>query len=113
MDKEEVVAIAKKESVFQQELKQEIENMFPGAIVAKMEAFQGVPDLIVLWYENWALLECKRSKNASKQPNQDYYVNMFRTWSYSAFIYPENKQEVLDELQSAFRSKKPARVPKR
>lgn len=107
--------IAKKETKFQKDLKNEIRNMFPGAIVTKMDAgeIQGIPDLIVLWQDRWALLECKKSKSASKQPNQEYYVNKFRTWSYSAFIYPENKEEVLNELQSAFRNTKPTCISKR
>lgn len=114
MDKKGVVDIAR-ESKFQKKLKDDIRELFPGAVVTKMDAndIQGIPDLLVIWFDKWALLECKESRKASKRPNQDYYVNMFRTWSYSAFVYPENKEEILDELQSAFKSSKPTRIPKR
>ncbi len=92
------------ESKFQHELIGELEKMFPGALIYKNETKQGFPDLTVLYENRWALLECKKSQNASHQPNQDYYVNMANNMSFSRFIYPENKQEVLDELQQAFRT---------
>ena len=92
------------ESKFQHELIGELENMFPGALIYKNETKQGIPDLTVLYKEHWALLECKKSQDASHQPNQDYYVERANEMSFSRFIYPENKQEVLDELQQAFRT---------
>lgn len=52
----------------------------------------------------WASLECKKSANAAKQPNQEYYVDLMDNMSFSRFVYPENKEEVLSELQSAFRT---------
>jgi hypothetical protein len=48
------------------------------------------------------MLECKKSASASHQPNQDYYVDKFRKWSYAAFVYPENLDTVLYELQEVF-----------
>lgn len=90
------------ESKFQHDLIEELKTIFPGALVFKNETKQGIPDLTVLWKNNWALLECKKSRTASHQPNQDYYVDMANSMSFSRFVYPENKQEVLDELQQAF-----------
>lgn len=80
--------------------------MFPGAMVLKNDPnyIQGIPDLTVLYCDKWATLEVKRSENASHQPNQDYYVGLMNQMSFSGFIYPENKEVVLDELQRAFRS---------
>lgn len=79
--------------------------MFPGCIVLKNDPnyLQGIPDLLILWGPRWATLEVKKSANASHQPNQDYYVATMDDMSFSRFIYPENKEEVLHELQQSFR----------
>ena len=99
------------ESKFQHELIGELKEMFPGALIYKNETKQGFPDLTVLYENHWALLECKQSQNAGHQPNQDYYVKWANDMSFSRFIYPENKQEVLDELQQAFRTGRKTRHP--
>lgn len=79
--------------------------MFPGCIVLKNDPnyLQGIPDLLILWGPRWAALEVKKSANSSHQPNQDYYVSIMNDMSFSRFIYPENKEEVLYELQQSFR----------
>lgn len=88
---------------FQPKLIKEIQKRFPGCIVTKVEPYlQGFPDLLVLYKDRWALLECKKSATASHQPNQDDYVELANNMSFSRFVYPENKEEVLNELQSAF-----------
>ena len=89
-----------KESKFQKNLIQELKVRFPGCIVAKMDPgyIQGIPGVLILWNRNWALLECKRDANASHRPNQDYYVDICNRMSFAAFIYPENKDQVLEEL---------------
>jgi len=95
----------KTEREFQKALIKELEAMFPGCIVTKVESYiQGFPDLLILYNNKWALLECKRSANESKQPNQEYYVEKANRMSFSRFIFPENKKEVLDELQRSFES---------
>ena len=96
------------ESTFQSKLIDELKTMFPGALIYKNETKQGFPDLTILYRDRWALLECKKEKNASHQPNQDYYVDLANQMSFSRFIYPENKQEVLNELQQAFRTERQA-----
>lgn len=90
------------ESRFQKNLIEELHEMLPGALIYKNETLQGLPDLTVLWNEHWALLECKREEDASKRPNQPYYVEQANRMSFGRFIYPENKQEVLNDLQQAF-----------
>jgi len=94
-----------KESKFQSDLKKELKEKFPGCIVTKLDCndIQGLPDLLVLYNNKWATLENKRSKKASKQPNQEYYVNKMNEMSFSRFIYPENKDEVLKELTKVFK----------
>lgn len=90
------------ESGFQDRLIKTIEALFPGCMVFKMDQIQGIPDLLVLYKEKWASLECKRSAGAKRQPNQEYYVGKMDEMSFSRFISPENKEEVLDELQQKF-----------
>lgn len=94
------------EREFQPKLILELRQMFPGAIIQKLNANyqQGIPDLLILWYNKWALLECKRSANEARQPNQEYYVEKLNEWSFASFIYPENKEEVLNALQAALRA---------
>ena len=91
-----------KESDFQRGLIQDLKELFPDALIFKNETKQGLPDLTILEGDRWALLECKASADASHQPNQDYYVEKANRMSFSRFIFPENKQEVLNELQQAF-----------
>ena len=93
-----------KESKFQGDLIKEIKKRFPGSMVLKNDAgyIQGIPDLMVLYKDKWAALECKKSEKEHRQPNQGYYVNKMNDMSFSRFIYPENKEEVLDELQKSF-----------
>lgn len=97
--------MAKLERDFQANLVKEIKTMFPGCIVMKNDAsyIQGIPDLLILHEDKWASLECKKNANAKKQPNQEYYVGKMNEMSFSRIIYPENKEEVLNELQSAFK----------
>ena len=95
-----------KESDFQGELIEEIKEEFKGCIVLKNDPnyIQGFPDLTILYGPKWAVLEAKRSKDAKHRPNQDYYVQVCNDMSYSSFIYPENKEVILDELRVALRS---------
>ena len=95
-----------KESKFQADLKKELKQMFPGCIVTKLDSsdIQGIPDLLILYKNKWATLENKRSKNATKRPNQEYYVEKMNDMSFSRFIYPENKEDVLNELRKTFES---------
>lgn len=96
----------KLERDFQRELIKELERRFPGAIVTKLDSshIQGIPDLLILYKDRWATLECKRNKKATRQPNQRLYVDRMDDMSFSRFIYPENREEVLRELQQAFES---------
>lgn len=98
--------MAKLERDFQSKLIKEIKQRFPGCVVMKNDPnyIQGIPDLTILYNDRWAALETKRSLGATHRPNQDYYVTKLDQMSFSRFICPENKEEVLGELQSAFGS---------
>lgn len=92
------------ENQFQGNLVKELKKQYPGCIVMKNDSsyIQGIPDLLVLYKNRWASLECKKTANARKQPNQEYYVGLMDEMSFSRFICPENKEEVLGELQQVF-----------
>lgn len=92
------------ESQFQAKLIRELKEMFPGCMVMKTDPtyIQGLPDLLILYQNKWATLECKKSAKAKRQPNQTYYVDKMNEMSFSSFICPENKEDVLIELQRAF-----------
>lgn len=92
------------ESLFQSKLIKELKKRFEGCMVLKNdpEYIQGIPDLLVLYGGKWAALECKRNSAAPKRPNQEYYVGVMDRMSFSRFIFPENMEEVLDELQRSF-----------
>lgn len=94
---------SKLESGFQDRLISDLKEMFPGCMVFKMEQVQGIPDLLVLYKNKWASLECKKHESAKRQPNQEYYVGRMNEMSFSRFICPENKEDVLNELQQTFR----------
>ena len=97
--------MGKLESEFQSKLIKELKQLFEGCIVMKLDSsyIQGIPDLLILYKNKWATLECKKSANASKRPNQEYYVGLMNKMSFSRFICPENKDEVLKELKNIFK----------
>ena len=88
---------------FQAKLIKELKVIFKGCIIVKNDPnyIQGIPDLLILYNDRWAALEVKKSATAHHQPNQEYYVDLMDQMSFAAFIYPENKEEILYELQQA------------
>lgn len=97
---------SKLESGFQDKLRDELKELFPGCMIFKMDQIQGIPDLLILYKNMWATLENKKSIKATKRPNQDYYVDLMNGMSFSRFIYPENKDQVLEELKKFFNNNK-------
>ena len=95
-----------KESQFQSQLIKKLKKIFPGCVVLKNdpEYIQGFPDLSIFYKDRWAVLECKQSATSHHQPNQDFYISTLDSMSFGRFISPENEKEVLNDLQSAFRS---------
>jgi len=88
---------------FQPKLIKEIKKRLPGCLVMKNDPnyIQGIPDLSVLYGSKWALLEVKKSEKASKRPNQPYYIQYAKDNAYGAIVSPENKEDILNELQQA------------
>ena len=95
----------KLERDFQSKLIKKLKAMFEGCLVMKLDSsyIQGIPDLLILYKNKWATLECKRSAKAKVRPNQKFYVALLNKMSFSRFIYPENEEEVLHELRKAFK----------
>ena len=103
------------ESKFQAGLIKDLKELFPNCIVLKNDAnyIQGIPDLLILFEDKWAALEGKSSKGARQQLNQVYYIRLMDEMSFCRLISPENKEEVLNELQLALRPRRSTRLPKR
>ena len=99
------------ENKFQANLIKELKDIFPGCMVMKNDPtyIQGLPDLTVLYKDKWATLECKKNANARRQPNQEHYVGLMNDMSFSRFICPENKEEVLRELHKTFEPRRSTR----
>ena len=95
----------KLERDFQPDLIKQLELLFENCIVMKLDSsyIQGIPDLLILFKDKWSILECKRELGSHRQPNQEYYVDLLNEMSFSRFIYPENKETVLNELKDFFR----------
>lgn len=94
------------ESKFQSNLIKELKERFKGCEVIKNDAnyIQGVPDLIILYGPHWAMLECKKTETSKHRPNQDYYISKYSDMSYAAFIFPENKEVIINEMEQAFKT---------
>lgn len=104
-----------RENVYQAELIKKLRQIFPDCFILKNDSsyMQGVPDLLVLYRDHWAMLEVKpktpRGPN-DFEPNQEWYLEQLNGMSFAACIYPENEEAVLDALQSAFTARRKARV---
>jgi hypothetical protein len=92
------------EGEYQAVLIAKLKRIFPGCMVLKNDSGyrQGIPDLMVLFRDRWAMLEVKAYATAPLRPNQQYYVDWAAENSFGAFIYPENEEDILSALQEAF-----------
>ena len=103
------------EREYQAHVIKELHARLPGCVVLKNDSGyrQGVPDLTVLYRKRWAVLEVKAHAKARTRPNQQYYIDELKGMSFAAFIYPENEEEVLCDLQRTLRPGRETRVSKR
>lgn len=94
------------ENKYQAGLIKRLRTRFPGCEILKNDPnyIQGMLDLTLLYGPHWATLEVKDSATSATRPNQAYYVEKHKDMSFSAFIYPENEEEVLTALSKAFSS---------
>lgn len=73
-----------------------------GCVVLKYEANAttraGVADVFFCKEGFYGFLECKKSKNAKKRPGQQAFIDKMAEWSYGAFVYPENWDEIKKTL---------------
>jgi hypothetical protein len=97
--------VTKLEKEFEASFVKRLEDEFPGCMIIKGNSAmrQGIPDRLLLHEDHWAFLEFKREANSDLQENQDYYIEKFNGMSYAAIVEPENADEVIREIQSAFR----------
>lgn len=104
-----------RESQFQARLIEELEFRFPGCVILKNdpEYINGIPDLLILFNDRWAMLEVKASETSKVQPLQPHWVETLNRMSFAAFVYPSNEQEVLSGLEQALTPGRHTRLPQR
>lgn len=102
-----------REKQFRVRLIQRLRKDFPGCIIVKPDPsqIQGIPDVLILYKNMWAALELKVEEKSAHQPNQDYWVQYMNGLSFASFIDIDSEEDVLYELQLAFRSARASRVP--
>jgi hypothetical protein len=105
----------KLERDFQAQLIKDLYDLFPGCILLKNDSSyqQGIPDLLILFNDRWAMLECKRDFFSPFQPNQEWFIDKLDDMSYAAVIYPENKEAIIHDLQQSLRPRRTARRTQR
>lgn len=98
---------------YQSQLIKKLKRMFPNCVVLKNDSdyMPGIPDLLILYKNKWAMLEVKASEESSIQPNQEYYVLKLDDMSFASFINPTNEEEVLVDLQHALKPYRSTRLP--
>lgn len=94
------------ERQYQADLIKRIKRRFAGCHVMKNDpaVTQGIPDILILYGNTWAMLEVKMEDDSARQPNQEYYVEKFGGMSFASFINPSTEDRVLHELESSFAS---------
>lgn len=100
--------MSKLESKFQKNFIDKAKSRYPGCIALKNDSsyIQGFPDWTILYKDKWAVLEMKRERGAHKQPNQEYYVDKLNEMGgFSRFVFPENEEEVFEDLDTYFKRK--------
>lgn len=95
-----------RESEFRTKFLHDFKKLSPDIIIefANANRRNGIPDVIIFYKKKHARLETKKSKDASKRQLQEYYIEYFNKQGiYAAFLMPENKEEVFNELRRYFK----------
>lgn len=90
------------ESKFEQDFCKKLRKVHPDILVTKMTGKPGIPDRGIFFHDKFCFLEFKRSSSASKRPLQDWYINEFGKYTYTAFVSPENASEVFENVLKHF-----------
>lgn len=90
------------ESTFQADTIALIRRLLPGVRCLKNDPGyqQGIPDFSIFYGCAWAWLEFKKSAKERPQPNQPFFIDWADKNSFGAFIYPENRDVVLEDMVS-------------
>lgn len=101
-----------KETFFERKLVEEIKDLYPGAIILKTDPsyINGFPDRLTLLGNTWFAFETKKGINSRHRPNQDYYISLLNNMSYARFVFPENREDFLNEILATFRSSRSSRL---
>ena len=51
---------------------------------------QGIPDFVILYHNVWVLIEFKKQKDSRYRPNQEYYLDLAKQWSFAYTIHKDN-----------------------
>jgi hypothetical protein len=95
------------ESEFKKQAKERIIERFPYLdldFINTKPFNRSMPDTFVIGPWTWAALEFKRSELAAQQANQDYHIERLNRKGYASFVFPENLEEVLNDLETVFAS---------
>lgn len=88
------------ENKYQSKLIKRLKAIFTDCIIIKNDAnyIQGFPDITIFYEGKYACLEVKESASAPHRPNQDFYISKLGEKGYAKFIYPENEEDIINEL---------------
>lgn len=93
------------EAEYQKKFTDKLKKIFPGSEILKNDSRykQGIPDWTFYYGNKYGMLEIKKDIDASHQPNQDYYIEEFKNkGAFSAFVYPENEEEIIEAMKIHF-----------
>lgn len=100
------------EAQYQARLIKKLRSVLPGCVILKNDPsyLQGVPDILILFGDRWAMLEVKMAGDSRRRPNQEHYIGLLNDMSFASFINPEIEEDVLYDLQVSFGVVRAARI---